>query len=62
MSRVFIEAEHHAVWSDGVRWIDITLNELAIDQVLIAPDPERTFDFANRKPVFDFNAYRSRVD
>ena len=42
--RVFIEAEHHAVWSDGSQLIDVTPNDPGIERVLFLPDPEKTFD------------------
>jgi hypothetical protein len=47
-SRVFIEAEHHAVWvNDGVL-LDITPHVNGEDRVLFLPDPERTYDFVGK--------------
>lgn len=43
--RVFVEAEHHAVWSDGESLIDVTPHASGELEILFLPDPERVFDF-----------------
>ncbi|WP_316176337.1 SEC-C domain-containing protein [Bradyrhizobium sp. SZCCHNRI1073] len=42
--RVFLEAEHHAVWSNGPSLIDVTPQEPGIRRVLFVPDPAQEFD------------------
>jgi SEC-C motif len=42
--RVFLEAEHHAVWAKGSEWVDLTPNDPWIQSVLFLPDPTRIFD------------------
>lgn len=43
--RVFIEAEHHAVWKSGDKLIDITPKKDDETQIVFIPDPEREYDF-----------------
>ncbi len=43
--KVFVEAEHHAVWSDGLNLIDVTPHASGETEILFLPDPERVFDF-----------------
>nr|WP_237681720.1 hypothetical protein [Agrobacterium vitis] len=51
--RVFIEAEHHAVWEkDGVL-IDITPPINGETRILFLPDPVRTYDFVGRKRLIN---------
>lgn len=48
-SRVFIEAEHHAIWvREGVP-VDITPPVSGEDRVLFLPDPERAYDFERKR-------------
>jgi hypothetical protein len=51
--RVFIEAEHHAVWSSGTEWIDITPNDPGIHRVLFLADPTRAFDYRSYKRIMN---------
>ena len=43
--RVFIEAEHHAVWLKDGELIDVTPHECDVRRVLFLPDPTATYDF-----------------
>jgi hypothetical protein len=47
--RVFIEAEHHAVWEKDGEWIDITPKEHRARKILFLPDPEATYDFTGNQ-------------
>lgn len=48
--RVFIEAEHHAVWEapDGTL-VDVTPTLNGEARVLFVPDPERVYDYENHR-------------
>jgi hypothetical protein len=43
--RVFIEAEHHAVWSKGGCLTDVTPQVPPADTILFLPDTERAYDY-----------------
>ena len=47
--RVFIEAEHHAVWLSEGRMLDITPNVPPSTRVLFLSDPDRAYDFVNER-------------
>lgn len=47
--RVFVEAEHHAVWSDGTQMIDVTPHIPRYSRVLFLPDPTRVYDYVGKK-------------
>jgi hypothetical protein len=47
--RVFLEAEHHAVWSDGDRLVDVTPHVPASYCILFLPDPQRVYDYHTGK-------------
>lgn len=48
--RVYVEAEHHAVWDDGNgRLIDVTPHLGGERAILFHPDPNRRFDHEGRK-------------
>lgn len=48
--RVFVEAEHHAVWDDGNgRLIDVTPHRGGERTILFHPDPTRRFDHEGRQ-------------
>lgn len=49
--RVFLEAEHHAVWSRGSTLLDITPQPREGAKALFLPDPERIYDFAKNKRI-----------
>ncbi|WP_163158052.1 hypothetical protein [Bradyrhizobium uaiense] len=46
--RVFVEAEHHAVWNDGNALIDVTPHIHGEFDVLFLPDPQRVYDYEGR--------------
>lgn len=48
--RVFIEAEHHAVWSMAGELLDVTPHVPPVSQVLFLPDGGAEFDYAGLKP------------
>ncbi|MBW3243124.1 SEC-C domain-containing protein [Epibacterium sp. DP7N7-1] len=43
--RVFVEAEHHAVWEIGGKMIDVTPRSDGEKRILFLPDPMRAYDF-----------------
>lgn len=43
--RVFVEAEHHAVWEIHGKMIDVTPRRDGEEKILFLPDPMRTYDF-----------------
>lgn len=47
--RVFIEAEHHAVWLSEGRMLDITPHVPPSTRVLFLPDPDRAYDFVTER-------------
>lgn len=47
--RVFIEAEHHAVWEKDCTLLDITPHINGETKILFLPDPLRVFDFKGMK-------------
>jgi len=47
--RVFIEAEHHAVWEKDGKLVDITPKDNGERRILFLPDPTRTYDFEGQK-------------
>ncbi len=51
--RVFLEAEHHAVWSDGDRLVDVTPHVPASDRILFLPDPQRVYDYVTKKRILN---------
>ena len=52
-SRVFLEAEHHAVWEkDGVM-TDITPKANNERKILFLPDPQRIYDFDSQKRIIN---------
>lgn len=48
-SRVFVEAEHHAVWEKDGELVDITPKDNGESKILFLPDPSRTYDFDGQK-------------
>jgi hypothetical protein len=51
--RVFIEAEHHAVWEKDGRLLDITPHRNGETTVLFLPDPTREYDFASERRLIN---------
>ncbi|MCC8951694.1 SEC-C domain-containing protein [Bradyrhizobium sp. Arg62] len=51
--RVFVEAEHHAVWSDERSLIDITPHIHREPSVLFLPDPQRIYDYEGKKRIIN---------
>ncbi|MCP1540155.1 SEC-C metal-binding domain-containing protein [Methylorubrum extorquens] len=51
--RVFIEAEHHAVWDDGTDLVDITPHIHGEKRILFLPDPERAYDFEGQSRLLN---------
>lgn len=51
--RVFIEAEHHAVWQNGDDLIDVTPHENGERRILFLPDPDRTYDSVNHQRLIN---------
>lgn len=47
-ANVFLEIEHHAVWSFGGELLDVTPVQLRASSVLFLPDPDSTYDFNKR--------------
>lgn len=47
--RVFIEAEHHAVWTDGHGLLDVTPHVPPTEKILFLPDPRRAYDYVSQK-------------
>lgn len=47
--RVFIEAEHHAIWEKDGMLVDITPPINGEEKILFLPDPASTYDFAGQK-------------
>jgi hypothetical protein len=47
--RVFVEAEHHAIWKLGNEYIDVTPHIPETGRALFLPDQNAEFDYANRK-------------
>ncbi len=67
--RVFLEAEHHAVWSDGSHLVDITPNDPGIRQTLFLPDPTHVYDYTTKtriinvkRPLSTMSAILSWID
>ncbi|MCA2007951.1 hypothetical protein [Tritonibacter mobilis] len=52
-SRVFVEAEHHAVWVKDGELTDVTPKQNRERKILFLPDPSRTYDFANQKRLIN---------
>ena len=50
---VFVEAEHHGVWSDGSGIVDVTPHVPACDSILFLPDPNRVYDFAGKRRLLN---------
>lgn len=50
-SRVFIEAEHHAVWEKDNVLLDITPHVNGEPKVLFLPDPKRIYDNVGKKRI-----------
>lgn len=47
--RVFVEAEHHAVWDDGTgRLTDVTPQMHGERRIMFLPDPARVYDFEGK--------------
>lgn len=51
--RVFIEAEHHAVWDAGGTFVDITPHVHNEPAVLFLPDPQRAYDYKGQKRLIN---------
>lgn len=51
--RVFIEAEHHAVWEKDGELLDITPPINGETRILFLPDPARTYDFVGQKRLIN---------
>jgi len=51
--RVFIEAEHHAVWDSGGGLIDVTPHFHNEPDVLFLPDPQRVYDYEGKKRIIN---------
>lgn len=50
--RVFVEAEHHAVWTDGRVTLDVTPHVPATTRILFLPDPTKVYDYeGNRRAI-----------
>ena len=47
--RVFVEAEHHAVWEKDGEWIDITPKDQRARKILFLPDNNATYDFEGNR-------------
>lgn len=47
--RVFVEAEHHAVWEKDKTKIDITPHTNGEEKILFLPDPDRIYDYNENK-------------
>jgi hypothetical protein len=45
----YIEAEHHALWRQNDRMVEVTPRHPHHEHVLFLPDPDRAFDFAGRR-------------
>jgi hypothetical protein len=52
--RVFVEAEHHAVWVSDGRMVDVTPHIPETKRILFLPDPTKVFDFAAEKRTPNF--------
>lgn len=52
-SRVFVEAEHHAVWVKDGKLVDITPKHNGERKILFLPDPSRTYDFENQQRLIN---------
>ncbi|WP_461477593.1 hypothetical protein [Pararhodobacter aggregans] len=52
-SRVFVEAEHHAVWVKDGELIDVTPKQNSERKILFLPDPSRTYDFESQKRLIN---------
>lgn len=51
--RVFIEAEHHAVWNAGDGLVDITPHVHSETDVLFLPDPQRVYDYKGNRRIIN---------
>jgi hypothetical protein len=51
--RVFIEAEHHAVWEKNGALIDITPHVNGEPKVLFLPDPDRIYDHEGKQRIIN---------
>ncbi|MGY4403863.1 SEC-C metal-binding domain-containing protein [Bradyrhizobium sp. USDA 3315] len=51
--RVFVEAEHHAIWKSNGKYVDITPHVNNEDQILFLPDPQRVYDFRGKKRLLN---------
>lgn len=51
--RVFIEAEHHAVWENNGEFLDVTPHASGEHRILFLPDPGRTYDFVGKKRIIN---------
>ncbi len=52
-SRVFVEAEHHAVWVKDGELIDVTPKHNGERKILFLPDPSRTYDFESQQRLIN---------
>jgi len=51
--RVFVEAEHHAVWEKDGALTDITPHVNGERRILFLPDPARAYDFVTQKRLIN---------
>jgi SEC-C motif len=52
--RVFVEAEHHAVWEKRGELTDVTPHPNGEKTILFLPDPTRVYDFEAEKRLVNF--------
>lgn len=50
-SRIFVEAEHHAVWESDGNLLDVTPHVNGEPKVLLLPDPSRVYDYESKKRI-----------
>jgi hypothetical protein len=51
--QVFIEAEHHAVWTNGEELVDVTLPFSGERRTMFLPDPSRAYDYETKKRLLN---------
>lgn len=51
--RIFIEAEHHAVWEKDGERLDITPHVNGQQRILFLPDPGRVYDFEGKRRLIN---------
>lgn len=51
--RVYIEAEHHAIWEKDGALIDVTPHVNGEPNVLFLPDPKRIYDYKSKKRLIN---------